>query len=111
MVMTRFVRYSLFALVLVALSSPMFAFCTSCGDDSACYWTPDSGTRCIEHFDYCEEYYSGCTGVAGESTLSDQLVVASIEVATPSGVTKSNDTPRVAEQKALPNPAVAFSTR
>jgi hypothetical protein len=109
--MTRFVRYSLFALVLVALSSPMFAFCTSCGPDFACEWTPDSGTHCIEHIDYCEDFFSNCIGLADESTLADQLAVASIEVVTPNGVTTVNDTPRVAERKPLVTPAVTQSTR
>ena len=109
--MTRFVRYSLFALVLVALSSPMFAFCTSCGPDFACYWTPDSGTRCLEHIDYCEEFSSSCTGLVDEGTLADQFAVAAVEVVTPNGVTKSNDTPRVAEHKPLPNSAAAPSAR
>ncbi len=109
--MTRFARYSLFALVLVALSSPMFAFCTSCSADFSCDWTPDSGTHCIEHIDYCEEFSSNCTGVVDQGTLADQLSVASVDIVTPNGVTKINDTPRVAQHKPLATPAATHSTR
>jgi hypothetical protein len=109
--MTRFARYSMFALVLVALSSPMFAFCTSCAADFSCEWTPDSGTHCIEHIDYCEEFSSSCTGVADQGTLTGQLTVAAVEVTTPNGMSTSGDTPRVAEQNSPVNTFTAQSTR
>ena len=77
--MTRFLRFALIALVVCAMGSPAFAIhCTSCGAEGYCEWTPDSGTRCLEHIDYCEDRYSSCVGIAGQDTLADTFAVASV---------------------------------
>lgn len=95
--MTRILRLSLVALVLCALGSPAFAFfCTSCGPEGYCEVTPGSGTRCLEHIDYCEDFSASCNAAAAQS-LAEQLTVASVEVTTPNGLTKTDAAPRVAQ--------------
>jgi hypothetical protein len=99
--MGRFLRYSLLAIFMIALSSPAFAiFCRSCGDDSVCFHNPDSGTRCVQHIDFCQEFGAACTGVAGRDTLADSLEVASVDVVTPAGVkTTTTAAPRLAARR------------
>jgi hypothetical protein len=110
--MTRILRFSLLVLVICALSSPAFAIiCTACNDQGVCDSSPDSGTRCIEHIDYCEDFSANCSGVMDESTLADHLAIASVDVVTPNGVTKTNVTPRIAEHKTFVKLAAAPSAR
>jgi hypothetical protein len=71
--------------------------CSTCNAEGFCDITPDSGTRCVEHIDYCEEFGSGTCTLAYQDALGDQLAVASVEVTTPNGVTKSDVGPRLAQ--------------
>src|SRR5438094_34707 len=100
--MTRILRLSLLTLAVCTFGSSAFAFCRICNDQGICERLIDSGTSCIQHIDYCQEFVSGCTGLADNDTLADQLAIASVEVTTPAGVTKSDAAPRVAQLTALP---------
>jgi hypothetical protein len=108
--MTRLLRFSLFALFIVAMSTPAFAWCKSCNWDFTCEHTPDSGTWCVEHFDYCEEWSSNCIGVADHDTLAGTLAIASVEVVTPAGV-RTTDTPRLTARQPVAQSAASTFTR
>jgi hypothetical protein len=95
--MTRFLRFTLVALIIGAMGVPIFALpCRSCGALGVCESTPNSGTRCRQFVDYCQDFITACAPVAGEDTLADTLAIASVEVVTPAGVTKTSDAPRLA---------------
>lgn len=110
--MTRILRLSLIALVLCALGNPAFAiFCKGCNEQGICDHIPDSGTRCVQQIDFCQEFAANCSGLAEQSTLADQMTLASVEVTTPNGVTRTDAAPRVAELKPLAKLATVPSTR
>jgi len=75
--------FALFAVALLLCTSPLFAFCRTCGDDSICHGSPGSGTFCQQHIDYCTET-GGCVGFADNADLSSDYAVASVEVKRPS---------------------------
>lgn len=88
--MIRILRLSLVALVLCALGNPAFAImCKQCDELERCVFMPEPGTGCIQHIGFCETLNDpDCNSLAEQSTLADQLTVASVEVTTPNGVTK-----------------------
>ncbi|MEA2571698.1 MAG: hypothetical protein QOI24_3699 [Acidobacteriota bacterium] len=93
--MTRFVRLFALTLLLLAMATPSFAFCRFCNANSICERDPNFSTRCQQSIDFCTDIGT-CAAVASRATLLDQYAVASVEVTTPAGVTKTAETPRVA---------------
>jgi hypothetical protein len=91
--MNRFVRLFALSLVLLALATPSFALCRECADTGRCKFNPESGTTCMQiAFDTCT--ITGNCLRAGRATLLDQYTIASVEITTPAGITKSADTPQ-----------------
>jgi hypothetical protein len=101
--MTRFIRLFAVALLLLAMATPSFAFCRFCNENSICERDPDFSTRCQQSIDFCTDI-GACAAVASRATLLDQYAVASVEVTTPAGVTKTAETPRVASLTTHPHP-------
>jgi hypothetical protein len=105
--MTRFVRLFALTLLLLAMATPSFALCRFCNDNSICEHDPENSTLCRQSIDFCTDI-GPCAAVASRATLLDQYAVASVEVTTPAGVTKTAETPRVASLTPRPHP---ISTR
>lgn len=105
--MSRFFSLSLVALLICALALPAFAFfCEQCGDDGVCFPTYNTGTECEQFLDICYTFNSNCRNLA--SPLSEQLTIASVEIVTPAGVTKS-EVPRVAARQPSVKTTAALS--
>ena len=90
----KLLRLSLVCSLLLLAATPLFAFpCESCTapDPPYCESTPDSGTRCRFHIDWCETISSSfCTGFTEHSApaVLAEWTVASIEVSRPAEGTK-----------------------
>jgi len=91
----KLLRLSLVCSLLLLAASPLFALpCSSCTapDPPYCESTPDSGTRCLFHIDWCEDRSAPlCTGLMEGSAAPAVLAewtVASIEISRPAEGTK-----------------------
>jgi hypothetical protein len=92
--MNRFVRLFALTVILLALATPSFALCRECADSGRCMFNPESGTTCMQiAFDACT-ITGNCAIPGGRATLLDQFTIASVEITTPAGVTKSADAPQ-----------------
>jgi hypothetical protein len=106
----RLLRLVLACSLLLLAASPSFALgCFTCNPDqvNVCDSTPDSGTRCRFHIDYCETITAPfCTGRSAESqtaVLAD-WTVASIEISRPAYGTKVVTAPAAVASVRTPQP-------
>jgi hypothetical protein len=105
--MSRFFSLSLVALVICALALPAFGlFCEVCRDDGVCIGASQPGTQCDQFIDWCVTEPLPCN--SSLPPLSEQLTIASVEIVTPAGVTKS-EVPRVAAQQPSVKTTAALS--
>jgi hypothetical protein len=108
--MTRILRFALLTLTICTLCIPAFALCRTCNDQGICEHLPESFTTCRQFIDFCQED-GNCALLTEVDPLADQLTVASVEVTSPNGVTKTDAAPRVAELKPHVQLAPVPSTR
>ena len=100
----KLLRLTLVCSLLFLAASPLFALpCSSCTapDPPYCESTPDSGTRCLFHIDYCETRSAPlCTGLmeGAAPPMLAEWTVASIEVSRPSEGTKVVTAPTAVAQ-------------
>ena len=108
----KLLRLILACTMLLLAASPSYALaCFTCDDfePMQCNATPDSGTRCRWHVDYCETISAPfCSGVSenAASTMLADWQVASVEIDRPAQGTRVVTTPSaVADAGTTPQPA------